>query len=51
MKRKEITNRREELKRKDGRNEMDKVKGKEELNEQDRRVDTKAQTQRIERKS
>jgi len=26
---------------------MDKVKGKEELNEQDRRVDTKAQTQRI----
>ena len=48
---KEITNRREELKRKDGRNEMDKVKGKEELNEQDRRVDTKAQTQRIERKS
>ena len=49
--RKEITNRREELTRKDGRNEMDKVKGKEELNEQDRRVDTKAQTQRIERKS
>ena len=49
--RKEITNRREELKRKDGRNEMDKVKGKEELNEQDRRADTKAQTQRIERKS
>ena len=51
MKRKEITNRREELKRKDGRNEMDELKGKEELNEQDRRVDTKAQTQRIERKS
>ena len=49
--RKEITNRREELKRKDGRNEMDELKGKEELNEQDRRVDTKAQTQRIERKS
>ena len=51
MKRKEITNRREELKRKDGRNEMDELKGKEELNEQDKRVDTKAQTQRIERKS
>ena len=33
MKRKEITNRREELKRKDGRNEMDKVKGMEELND------------------
>ena len=39
------------MKRKDGHNEMDKVKGKEELNEQDRRVDTKAQMQRIERKS
>ena len=49
--RKEITNRKEEFKRKDGRNEMDELKGKEELNEQDKRVDTKAQTQQIERKS
>jgi len=30
---------------------MDELKGKEELNEQDKRVDTKAQTQQIERKS
>ena len=49
--RKEITNRKEEFKRKDGRNEMDELKRQEELNEQDKRVDTKAQTQQIERKS
>ena len=49
--RQEITNRKEQFKRKDGRNEMDELKGKEELNDQDKRVDTKAQTQQIERKS
>ena len=39
--RKEVTNGREELQRKDGRNEMDELKGKEAQDEQERRVEAK----------
>ena len=39
--RKEVTNGREELQRKDGCNEMDLLKGKEEVNEPDVRLKTK----------
>ena len=41
MKRKEVTNGRERVQRKDGCREMDELKGKEEQDEQERRVEAK----------